>query len=1339
VVGETAYIQTGGFWHFSNLTLPPNPYNTTWQRNNTHGSWATVNINDTLIRETRLTTGHNQTDYQLYEYYNVSTLNTFNISWTGYGDNNTNVSNYNVSIYIWKSSTDSWELLNSTESKTYKSLTYNFGSSMNSYKDGNNSYYILVGANHSDYAPSWISQSVSAGIVYGSATDEDGTNLIEYNFTELQNGNSYSGWSTATSWNSGAGTPPAGSGCGDYVYWYYTAQARENGVYLSTIQVSEHGAAGTNCPVSCPFVYIENQTTGIYTYTNDFYGASTGVRAMPIKDRMNITYDIDFTDTKLIPENGKYSIHIRESLAEADFFDLSRLYIIDVPKGYTPFSTYHDYQQGAGYHMVNGVRFNYTKESSIDTVKKPWVPISVIDKYGNDTTYKFSKVDDIAGHETLNRMNYYTMDFGKINHPEYAKMIIYGWSKASQKPNDSETGLSPKYLLGNIEVINQSGQWQKVGEIGKMAGDLRPSLYNISNIWLTDDHRIRLWGAYTPTTISMYDMIVIDDSAPVDIELSVVNVSKATLFHSGKDNVSYVTENHSVIATGEFIPDNPITYFYGNFTRYGDVTPLLQKLDDMYVIIRSGDEMDLEFPELAPKQGKDRKIFMDAFSWYYGRGSVAGDKNDNITQLPFIKMTKYPYNILEQNYPWDEEHIEYNKTYNTRECQDRINFTCKDSALNETYDFAWQNVTQPEIISTMKLCPNCESYTPPHKPKNDKIEIGNLIVNDDMPRSLNTNFLSVIFSLEEEEILTYMPPAPTNIQGVTGNFYVNTSWQPGIGNLTNSFNVSINGTWYNGTTTYHLNLTKLPHGWANVTVQAFNSSGTGLVNTTAITNNTQIPNNAPTQSEIGAKSATENSFLNFSVVSTDLDGDALTYDTNATKGTINSTGFYSWNITLSESGTYYFEYNTTDNFSAVSNEETVTITINNIDFIPPVPVINSTITGNFYINTTWNAGAVNITDGYNSTNGTIWINNTATYRNTTLSSHGWQNVTVYSWNSSYGNISLTALTNNTQIPNNIPVLSSIGAKSGNEGYWLNFSVVGTDADGDSMTCASNQTVGALSGCSFNWSINYTSAGTYNWIFYYNDSYEGSDSEVVTFTIAETNLVPFTPRNLTWTNGTTWVNHTWETGEDTHNIVANNTIRYSSDSESSNVDYFDPIPWSKVREFTLSNTYNGSIRTSFQLSCQDYELGDPCTSSGFIVYGRIYKDDVALGTSRSTQTTYPSYDTYTEDFNINWSSGSKIQLWIATNSGMAEVFHKNYRLSFNFTGGDYNITDSFNISHNGTWYNGTTNQYFNATVGKRGWSNISVYAYNSTSLSLNLTPVSNNIRARIGEKIYSIII
>jgi hypothetical protein len=54
----------------------------------------------------------------------------------------------------------------------------------------------------------------------------------------------------------------------------------------------------------------------------------------------------------------------------------------------------------------------------------------------------------------------------------------------------------------------------------------------------------------------------------------------------------------------------------GFYTRFGDVKPLLQRIDDRYVIMNAGDEMQLKFPELsAPPAGWKRDFVFISDGW----------------------------------------------------------------------------------------------------------------------------------------------------------------------------------------------------------------------------------------------------------------------------------------------------------------------------------------------------------------------------------------------------------------------------------------------------------------------------------------------------------------------------------------------------------------------------------------------------------------------------------------------------------------------------------------------------------------------------------------------------
>ena len=92
-----------------------------------------------------------------------------------------------------------------------------------------------------------------------------------------------------------------------------------------------------------------------------------------------------------------------------------------------------------------------------------------------------------------------------------------------------------------------------------------------------------------------------------------------------------------------------------------------------------------------------------------------------------------------------------------------------------------------------------------------------------------------------------IPPAPAGLNNDTGNYWVNYTWSKELGdpvddnvNVTDSFNVSMNGTWYNGTATF-LNKSVGPGGWANITVWAYNATGNGNMSVGNVSDYVQAP------------------------------------------------------------------------------------------------------------------------------------------------------------------------------------------------------------------------------------------------------------------------------------------------------------------------------------------------------------------------------------------------------------------------------------------------------------------------------------------------------------------
>jgi len=132
----------------------------------------------------------------------------------------------------------------------------------------------------------------------------------------------------------------------------------------------------------------------------------------------------------------------------------------------------------------------------------------------------------------------------------------------------------------------------------------------------------------------------------------------------------------------------------------------------------------------------------------------------------------------------------------------------------------------------------------------------------------------------------------------------------------------------------------------------------------------------------------EGQWLNFTVQATDPDSDPITYGTNSTKGNFNSTtGDFSWLPAYSDSGTYFWLFNSSDGYGGVRSES-ITVTVNNtlLSIISSSPVSDPT--------TTVGAGQTFNISINRTANVTWFINGSVKQTNSSVISSNYTNVTA---------------------------------------------------------------------------------------------------------------------------------------------------------------------------------------------------------------------------------------------------------------------------------------------------------------------------------------------------------
>ncbi len=458
-----------------------------------------------------------------------------------------------------------------------------------------------------------------------------------------------------------------------------------------------------------------------------------------------------------------------------------------------------------------------------------------------------------------------------------------------------------------------------------------------------------------------------------------------------------------------------------------------------------------------------------------------------------------------------------------------------------------------------------------------------------------------------------IPPSPINLTNTTGNFWINHTWQAGSGNITNSYNVSQNGTLTNGSTNIFKNVTVGAHGWSNISVYAYNNSGNGLLNQTPVSQNTQVPNNAPVQSAIGNKQVTAGQWLNFTVSVTDADSDNIIYGTNASKGNIN-TLLASDNIKYSNNTEYWMnssaEMKLTSNLSGLSS-------------------------------------------GYGSFR--------ITYRDYTLSGDTFTQ--IYKNNISYGTLHYHPAADPDTVDYTEDFYGQINA-SDIISVYANNSLVGFGSISLFRLKYDNIS-------SFNWSTTEADVGTYYWNFNSSDAYGGVDDETITVTVNDV----ASPNITSWSNNYTsnqnlsfiinifsFVNF---------NVTANQTITtwnwYKDDvNQNNNLDNIT-LSWSSSGTKTVkvnATNSNGTSNTiqwnvTVNIPTPTNLANDTPTSSsvninwtsvtGAVAY-QVFKNETSLGTTTNTYYNVTGLSASTE-YNFTVRANDSANNWGANSTNL----------------------------------------------------------------------------------------
>lgn len=423
------------------------------------------------------------------------------------------------------------------------------------------------------------------------------------------------------------------------------------------LELDELDRKGTSCPI----LYVWDGSS--YRFQTDFLGGSA-YGSLLAPGRYNYPDTDEYVKLEredLALKDGKVSITMNNQLEEVILFDKVELVVVDHPKG---FEVYPDEK------LLPGPPY---QDFKLLTSSNPRVPVSAFNEKGQSVLDEISEKDrryppiaDSLPFKGYTDLHEITLDLGNIPGQD-AILLMYAWIDYTDSTSNlaaSQAGipLVPPYL----QVRNQAGEWVTVlKRMGFPAGLPKTMTVDLSGKFLSDSRLVRI-----VTNMKIYwDQILVESgSQSSDYRLHRLSPSDAHLHYKGYP--SFVS------------PDGykPKVYFYdqsstaewkvhlGAYTRYGDVVPLLKGLDDLFVITRSGDEIEIAFdagelPQLEEGWVRDYLIYVDGFGKDMDPNS-AGPVF--LGPLPFHGMSRFPY-PEDEHYPDSETHRNYLREWNTRQ------------------------------------------------------------------------------------------------------------------------------------------------------------------------------------------------------------------------------------------------------------------------------------------------------------------------------------------------------------------------------------------------------------------------------------------------------------------------------------------------------------------------------------------------------------------------------------------------------------------------------------------------------------------------------------------------
>jgi hypothetical protein len=436
--------------------------------------------------------------------------------------------------------------------------------------------------------------------------------------------------------------------------------------------VQDEGLVG-----SCPFLYTWNGKT--FTFVTDVLGITP--LGLPMAPGRLVPPDHDeyvlIRGDQLVPRDGRLELQVTEELREVTYLDHARLQAIDHPLG-------------TGIFPNERFCFPPFPEAHVHSVRAPLVPMSATDAEGRDWSDALSAIDDVCAvhferlppqYQGLAAPHYLELRFdpAAVRRATGLRLVCTGWLQWSNASVNVAAARTPgvAFVPPTLQVPGPEGTWIDAGPpVGFPAGKTKTMVIDVGSILSADDPRLRI-----ASTLQLYwDRIVLaTDADDAPLAATSLPAIEAKLWWRGFSAPLPATvpprteaEEGALAFPEQFDWDVTDTQprwnqHPGMYTRYGDCLPLLDTVDDRFVLLGSGDTLTLVFDAAGlpePAAGTQRSWLLYLDGWAKDRDPNTVEAL-NVEPLPFHGMSAYPYD-KDEAFPDDELHRAWRREWNTR-------------------------------------------------------------------------------------------------------------------------------------------------------------------------------------------------------------------------------------------------------------------------------------------------------------------------------------------------------------------------------------------------------------------------------------------------------------------------------------------------------------------------------------------------------------------------------------------------------------------------------------------------------------------------------------------------